>query len=285
MALQTFHPFPKLPNEMKIKVWKLFNKGSEGQIVIFHSGDATYDKTGEGSLKFFVTYTVPPSLHVDQLARSETKKMYQLVVPTIMKGSPIYFNPEVDTMAFMGTFSKELFRHFAFTDAGSRDWFEKELRKLIVVSNSPWIKCRSRGPSPWFFARNIFKLDKLELFVSQVVCGCSNHSNEAAHEPIRGFLNNGFTFRRSPHQPQIAPNSNAEAAQNAEAARVPKVLFMPWDEEKVLEEFSGNARVCSGLKNINRGWLTVQKIGPILQEYASEEKLPPRYLRPRPHRT
>jgi hypothetical protein len=87
-ALQSFTPFPRLPRELQIKIWKC---SLEPPRVVPRIVRVEYSLATDS---FAYTFPIPPALEVCHLSREVALKLYLPLVPG--SASPVYFNPNVD---------------------------------------------------------------------------------------------------------------------------------------------------------------------------------------------
>ncbi|KAN0114818.1 hypothetical protein V8E51_004362 [Hyaloscypha variabilis] len=89
--LTEFHPFPRLPSEIRLKIWKLGVPG-DGRIV-----ELKYSK------KIFHAVSPTPTpvlMHVSRETRAEASKHYTLLYNPHYLTPRIYINPKIDTLYF-----------------------------------------------------------------------------------------------------------------------------------------------------------------------------------------
>ena len=80
---QSFAPFPRLPQELQIKIWAYSLLPRVVQVKYSLATDS-----------FTYAFPISPALEVCRLSREAARKIYQSLVPG--SACPVYFNPDVD---------------------------------------------------------------------------------------------------------------------------------------------------------------------------------------------
>ncbi|CZR55529.1 uncharacterized protein PAC_05417 [Phialocephala subalpina] len=138
----TFHPFPRLPAELKLKVWKEFNE-VESRIVKVTFTRKNEDPVAEISFKLLSP--TPSILHVCHDSCAEGLKLYPVTAfNTVRSGGAtlkeIYVNPHLDTLIFRVP-------EWAQRLDGSRDAVDNLVWELWVLSDEDYSFLAS-GPVP-----------------------------------------------------------------------------------------------------------------------------------------
>ncbi|TAQ85659.1 hypothetical protein B7494_g6021 [Chlorociboria aeruginascens] len=112
-STQTFHPFPRLPIEIRLKVWKNALPGP--RIITLKCVDFVQMYMQYQEKKFRTVYSVitdtktPVVLHVNQEARYEGSKVYTLDFGFWILCGPIFFDFNRDTLHFEDVYSLRSF--------------------------------------------------------------------------------------------------------------------------------------------------------------------------------
>ncbi|KAF7925858.1 hypothetical protein EAE99_005893 [Botrytis elliptica] len=80
----TFHPFPRIPLELRLKIWRLSFPGPRLTRIFFIEGH------------FMSNATIPTGLHVCKESRNETLRFYKLCFAAEPSKARIYFNVDCD---------------------------------------------------------------------------------------------------------------------------------------------------------------------------------------------
>jgi hypothetical protein len=128
----SFHLFPKLPVELRLKIWKL--NMPEARILKISTATRTYNSATGG-----VTYsakivkpscTTPPNLHVNQESRTEALKLYKPIFATRL-GHPVFFDFSKDYLWFVGDCIRIRLAHFFDTS----NLAEENIKELQLIRN------------------------------------------------------------------------------------------------------------------------------------------------------
>ena len=133
VSCSSFPRFPELPTEIRLQVWRDTFPGDvdptkHHRIVIKFRGD-----------DIITTATPPLVFHINHESRSEALRYYQLLFDNIEGVHPMYYNPELDTIALCQYYPR-CFTYLAWLDQGLI-WFRRNcpgqleaIQALEVVS-------------------------------------------------------------------------------------------------------------------------------------------------------
>jgi 2EXR family len=144
VAATTFHPFTKLPNELKIKVWKLLLPGPriiEIKAVTITEGDGgwseiTYDRCVAISKNPVLLYMCPDS-------RAFAKQYYELSFQDELK-FPVYMDHSRDVLLFHEMATIDVFALSCGRTDGSTPPSLSKIKYVLLDPNAVHIPFRSR---------------------------------------------------------------------------------------------------------------------------------------------
>jgi len=102
--------------------------------------------------------------------------------------------------------SREFMHMLSTLDHPNDGWFLPDLRRLVIVSHTPWFDCRFlrwSGDVPGL-GDKFFQMQNLELYISPGVCGCDRHWAEGGQDGIRKVIHNSFAALKRIETPQPA---------------------------------------------------------------------------------
>jgi hypothetical protein len=135
----SFHLFPTLPVELRLKIWKL--NMAEAQIVISASTlkDDIYEDTYSAKI-IKSSCRVPPNLHINHKSRVEALKCYKPVFAKRL-GHPVFFDFSKDYLWLSGDTVRIRLDHFLDSSSLSKETVKesqlirKELKNLIFTQS------------------------------------------------------------------------------------------------------------------------------------------------------
>ncbi|KAL2072017.1 hypothetical protein VTL71DRAFT_11360 [Oculimacula yallundae] len=130
--MDTFHPFPRLPKELRIKIWKHYLHPLQPRVLAIHN--RTSDGTLPDHLHFFSPDPVPALLNVCQESR-------EVALPFYTKAFANGVNPRY----VWTNFSLDTFEMNAFDILYIHDDDKSRIEKLILeASDSGWFEDSQR---------------------------------------------------------------------------------------------------------------------------------------------
>ena len=140
-ALKEFTLFPKLPKELRIKVWQFAAR--EPRIVeVCQSQDAQYitygtprdDWDSKNSAPFYSPTALPVILHINVESRTIALEHYSISFPHDSHPAQIYYNPAVDILYFPAWCFRYHIDHFEFVTPPEI----KNTIRRIAIDNLVW---------------------------------------------------------------------------------------------------------------------------------------------------
>ncbi|RAK97563.1 2EXR domain-containing protein [Aspergillus ibericus CBS 121593] len=160
--LDTFHPFPNLPTELRLYIWSLSLLNIGDRIVI-----ATCRRHHrEGRYSWYFCAKLPAQLHASREARQEALRVYTphfRIEPTVNSAprSYVYLAPERDIVRL----NQNALLHIGEADL-------KILRRVILdINYNPKLL-----KLPWIALRKMERLEKLDLLIWQTSGHQIHHS-------------------------------------------------------------------------------------------------------------
>ncbi len=139
--LRSFAPFPGLPHELQVKIWKCSLEASQvtPRVVQVHYKQST------GSFAYL--FKVPTVLHACRLSRNIAQKFYLSLVPGA--ASPVYFYPQVDFLYCQVPLeASDSDQRLVSPDQPLKPFFDPEtntsLIRFLVLDNDYWVYRRLR---------------------------------------------------------------------------------------------------------------------------------------------
>jgi hypothetical protein len=198
-ALTEFTLFPKLPKELRIKVWELAAREprivevcqlQDAKYITHSTQEDNYETTN--SAPFYSPTAIPVILHINKESRIIALENYLLSFPNGAEPAQIYYNPTVDILYFPAWCFQYDISHFESVTPSS----VKDTIRRIAIDNLVWYSGWGDGTINNQIQIDQFKNLEEFLLVTRepdaMGCGCC-HEFEGPEEGVPDFKEFGKT--------------------------------------------------------------------------------------------